>query len=170
MAGRNRLENDGATALAEAFGVSGFCPPCLARRQSWLCLPALGLSFETLGEPLRRCLTHHHRWTAAAPSPVLFEKGVRLPQAVSDICQAQKRMWWVVPERCESASLASSGQGTDLHLRQGGRLEQWPRCWMKHSRVSSSPPVPFQLCHLPPTQGTAESLVVSFVRGPHLLP
>ena len=29
VAGRNRLENDGATALAEAFGVSGFCPPCL---------------------------------------------------------------------------------------------------------------------------------------------
>lgn len=28
VAGRNRLENDGATALAEAFGVSGFCPPC----------------------------------------------------------------------------------------------------------------------------------------------
>ena len=26
VAGRNRLENDGATALAEAFGVSGFCP------------------------------------------------------------------------------------------------------------------------------------------------
>lgn len=28
VAGRNRLENDGATALAEAFGVSGFCPAC----------------------------------------------------------------------------------------------------------------------------------------------
>lgn len=27
VAGRNRLENDGATALAEAFGVSGSCPP-----------------------------------------------------------------------------------------------------------------------------------------------
>lgn len=30
VAGRNRLENDGATALAEAFGVSGFCTPCPA--------------------------------------------------------------------------------------------------------------------------------------------
>lgn len=28
VAGRNRLENDGATALAEAFRVSGFCPSC----------------------------------------------------------------------------------------------------------------------------------------------
>lgn len=35
MAGRNRLENDGATALAEAFGVSGFC-------MSWEWFPALG--------------------------------------------------------------------------------------------------------------------------------
>lgn len=75
-----------------------------------------------------------------------------------------------LPEQCESASLASSGQAIDLPLRQGGRLEQWPRCWMKHSRVSLSPPVPFQLPHLPPTQGTAESLVVSFVRVPHLPP
>lgn len=52
VAGRNRLENDGATALAEAFGVSGFCLSCPAWRQSWVCLPALGLSLETLGEPL----------------------------------------------------------------------------------------------------------------------
>lgn len=30
VAGRNRLENDGATALAEAFGVSRFFLPCYA--------------------------------------------------------------------------------------------------------------------------------------------
>lgn len=34
VAGRNRLENDGATALAEAFGVCGPCPSAPAPGQA----------------------------------------------------------------------------------------------------------------------------------------
>lgn len=47
VAGRNRLENDGATALADAFGVSGFCPSCSPQDRpgspSLLCSLAGGL-------------------------------------------------------------------------------------------------------------------------------
>lgn len=63
VAGRNRLENDGATALAEAFGVSGFCTPCPAvpRGSRAGAHPALELRCETQGELLpapRRLLAH----------------------------------------------------------------------------------------------------------------
>lgn len=46
VAGRNRLENDGATALAEAFGVSGFCPSCPSHRQ-----PGCASQLWNLAEP-----------------------------------------------------------------------------------------------------------------------